>query len=54
MKENGFSYYVFNHNTAEKYYEARRGELVIRSKSLSYLKRLVKKQPAENQESKAN
>ena len=43
MKINGFTFYVRNHDSAAKYYEAIRGEIILKSKNLDYLKKLAKK-----------
>jgi hypothetical protein len=43
MVINGFKFYVRQHDTADKYYVAMRGDVVLTSKSLDYLVKKVKK-----------
>ena len=44
MTINGFTFYVIKtgERIADRRYEARRGDVVLTSKSLNYLKKLVK------------
>lgn len=42
---NGFTFKVYEHNTANKHYQATNGEVTITSKSLQYLIRKIKKLP---------
>jgi len=42
MEINGFKFYVRNHDSANKYYEAIRGDVILKSKNLNYLKKMVK------------
>ena len=42
MVINGFKFYVRQHDTTDKYYEAIRGDVVLTSKSLDYLVKKVK------------
>jgi len=43
MTINGFIFRVHNHDTSAKYYEAIRGDVVLKSRSLDYLIKKVKK-----------
>ena len=49
MVVNGFKFYSMG-DFSNRWYEARRGDVVITSKSLAYLKKKVKKLPQETSE----
>lgn len=45
MMINGFTFQTFQHDTPQKYYQAIRGDVVFKSKSLDYLIKKVKNFP---------